>query len=107
MKLRYAEVTAITSQDMTVGGFHRGAQVSQHRVAVTEVCFTGGYSFYCLGHKDKGAVVANGYRIEKGAMVRLMALPGGMVVNFVPEGIAHLPADMRLAAFTNPDLGRN
>lgn len=107
MKLRYAEVTSITSQDKDLFGFHHGMMIARHRVAVTEVCFTGGYRFSCLAQPDaEGGVMANRYRIEVGDRVRLMALPCGQVVNLVPEQIAHLPADMLLAAFVNSDLAR-
>ncbi len=107
MKVRYAEVVSITSQDMTIGGFCRGMHVSEHAVTVTQVTFSGGYQLNCLSQQDDdGFVMVNGYRIEVGDKVRLMAL-ADQVVCIVPEGIAHLPADMRLAAFTNPELGRN
>lgn len=108
MKLRYAEVTAIECQERDLFGFHHGLMVSRHPVALTQVSFSGGYRFFCLAKADEsGTVVANGYQIAVGDTVRLMALPCGTVVNFVPEGIAHLPSDMALAAFTNPELGKN
>lgn len=108
MRLRYAKVTSISSQERDLFGFHHGLVVSRHPVALTQVSFTGGYRFFCLAQMEEdNSVVANGYRLEVGDRVRLMALPCGTVVNFVPEQIAHLPADMALAAFTNPELGRN
>lgn len=94
MKMVYAEVVSITSQDMMIGGFVYGMHVSQHEVAVTQVTFSGGYQFPCLGelHED-GSVMANGFRISVGDKVRLMTLTNTTVVaSFMPVGIAHLPA---------------
>ena len=94
MKLRYAEVTAIECQERDLYGFHHGLVVSRHPVALTQVSFSGGYRFFCLAQMEaEDGVTANGYRIEVGDRVRLMALPCGTVVNFVPEAIAHMPAE--------------
>lgn len=93
MKMAYATVTAITSQDREVFGFLKGVPVSRHDVSLTEVTLSGGFSFPCLGRKDKdGALVVQGHRIEKGDRVQVMALPCGTVVRIAPEAIAHLPA---------------
>lgn len=97
MKIHSAMVTAIDSQDASVGGFLRGQQVSRHRVAVTCVHFKGGYKFYTLarlagdGSLQYYGAHAQSIRIEVGDSFQLMTLPDGLVVSIHPEKIAHLP----------------